>query len=87
MKILAQKLDNLSQEGQTPATFDPAQSTTHRGQMIPKQPLIIIFWMYSEMVRWMNMGLIGFVDGAHEDFGSKIGQSDLSQEGQTPATF
>jgi hypothetical protein len=78
MKILAQKLDNLSQEGQTPATSDPAQSTTHRGQMIPKHSLIIIFWMYPEIVRWMSRGLIGFVDGVtgvHEDFGSKVGQS------------
>ena len=40
---------------------------TSTGQMIPKQPLIIIIWIYQEMMVWMSRKLIDVLIGLMED--------------------
>jgi hypothetical protein len=52
--IFAQKLGSFL----SPFWFKSQQqiqtSMTYMGQMNPKQPLIIIVWMYHEMMVWMS---------------------------------
>jgi hypothetical protein len=41
---------------------------TSMGQMIPKQPLIIIIWIYQEMMVWMSRKSICILYSLMEDF-------------------
>jgi hypothetical protein len=44
-------------------------SITSMGQMMPKQPLIIIIWTYQETMAWMSSKSIGILGvGNSEDF-------------------
>jgi hypothetical protein len=58
------------------------------GQMIPKQPLIIIIWIYQEMMVWMSRKPICILYSLMEDFGSEVGRLIHEDHivGQTPAT-
>jgi hypothetical protein len=47
---------------------------TSMGQMMPKQPLIIIIWTHQEMMAWMSRKSIGILDVLMQDFGSKLGK-------------
>jgi hypothetical protein len=49
-------------------------SITSMGQMMPKQPLIIIIWTHQEMMAWMSRKSIGILDVLMKDFGSKLGK-------------
>jgi hypothetical protein len=46
---------------------------TSTSQMNPKQPSIIIIWMYQAMMEWISRKSIGFslISKLMEDFGSK----------------
>jgi hypothetical protein len=49
-------------------------SMTSMGQMMPKQPLIIIIWTHQETMAWMSRKSIGILDVFMGDFGSKLGK-------------
>jgi hypothetical protein len=47
---------------------------TSMGQMMPKQPLIIIIWTHQEMMAWMSRKSICILDVLMQDFHSKLGK-------------
>jgi hypothetical protein len=47
---------------------------TFMGQMMPKQPLIIIIWTHQETMAWMSSKSIGILDVLMQDFHSKLGK-------------
>jgi hypothetical protein len=49
-------------------------SMTSMGQMMPKQPLIIIILTYQEMMAWMSRKSIGILNVLMQDFGLKLGK-------------
>jgi hypothetical protein len=52
---------------------------TSTGQMMTKQPLIIIIWIYQEMMVWMSRKSICSLYNLMEDFGSEVAMGGLKQ--------
>jgi hypothetical protein len=50
---------------------------TSTGQMMTNQPLIMIIWIYQEMMVWMSRKSICSLQSLMEDFGSEVAMGSL----------